>query len=100
MSIEGKYLAGWVRETVIREAFGVLQGDLPQGIWLIVGRVQYETPGLGVWVVVEDVQKPDGKAWGEFDKGVGATLFRWSWIAGAVLADKKSEAKAMGFQPR
>ncbi|HXH81366.1 MAG TPA: hypothetical protein VNN07_00390 [Candidatus Tectomicrobia bacterium] len=89
MELAGKYLIAGIKDESARLIF-----DLPRttsqgrdGQWTFVGRVEGETPGVGVWLALEEIVNPEGMVTAA--PGPYTVLIRWDWIVTAVSATEK-----------
>ncbi len=96
MELQGKYLVTWLTTDSARAALGLYEG--PEGYWLLMGRIEGETPALGLWITVEEVLDAEGQRI-ELPEAnrAAATLIRWEWMVGAVLWSSRP-ASPTGFK--
>lgn len=89
MELAGKYLIATIKDASARLLFD-LPGSGParsEGQWTFVGRVEGETPGVGVWLVIEEIVNPEGMV--TLAPGPYTVLVRWEWILTAVMTSEK-----------
>ena len=90
MDLSGKYLVAGIKDESARLLF-----DLPAEAaqsragrqWTFVGKVEGETPHVGVWLSIEEVAMPDGMITPV--SGPYTVLIRWEWIVTAVVSSDK-----------
>jgi hypothetical protein len=94
MELVGRYIAALISETsTAHSPLGIRSGH-----WL-VGKVEVETPGVGVWVAIEAAYLPDRKRKLTLVPEGLTTLLRWDWIAAAMLASTKERVvESIGSQ--
>ena len=90
MDLAGKYLIAGIKDASARVLF-----DLPaeksdsraHRQWTFVGKVEGETPGVGVWLSIEEVATPDGMVTSVSKPYT--VLIRWDWVVTAVISGEK-----------
>jgi hypothetical protein len=97
MEVHGKYLVTWLTTDSARAAFGFNEGR--RATWHLMGRIEGETPGLGLWITVEELLDTEGQRveLPEANKDA-ATLIRWEWMVGAVLWRSRPASYSVGFK--
>jgi hypothetical protein len=97
MELHGKYLVTWLTTESARAALGLYEGI--EGHWLLMGRIEGETPALGLWITLEETLDAEGQRieLPEANKDA-ATLIRWEWMIGAVLWRSRPASHPVGFK--
>ncbi len=84
---KGKYIGVWISEEGARLFLG--QGNLTGGHrWLVVGHLEEEHPGVGIWIEVDEIieLEPPSVLWADptYCGKVAVTpklcLIRWQWV--------------------
>lgn len=100
MELTKKYLTAALTDQAARVFFGLPASSASAGLqdkqWMFVGKVEGETPGVGIWLRIEEVTTPDGMVMPA--PGPYTTLLRWEWIITAVTTDEKP-TDVLGFRP-
>jgi hypothetical protein len=89
MELTGKFITATIRDSSARLLFELpaTTGGRAQAQWTFVGRVEGETPGVGVWLAIEEIVNPEGMITPA--PGPYTVLVRWEWIVTAVLTTEK-----------
>lgn len=97
MDLAGKYLTATVADQSARLFFDLpASGGPPDKQWTFIGKVEGETPGIGIWLRIEEVTTPDGMVMPA--PGPYTTLIRWQWIITAVVtAEKPTDLPSIGL---
>lgn len=95
MNLEKQYLILWLTS----EAAGLLLPEADESrIWGVLGQVQGETPGVGLWLKVESVASAPGDIGRAYDTPV-TFLIPWHAVRTAQLLGAKptDRPRAPGF---
>jgi hypothetical protein len=100
LELAGKYLTAAVSDAGGRIFFGLpASRPVADRQWTFVGQVEGETPGVGIWIRIDEVTTPDGMVMPA--PGPYTTLIRWEWVVTAVLtADKPTGRPSLGLPAR
>lgn len=99
-SIVGQYIGLWMRDEALNVMLGrVDRAPQANAWWAVFGRVEAETPALGLWVRIDSIKEVAGEEETlDAKQEIGATLICWPTIAGAVIWPEKPKVRTVGFR--